>query len=66
MRFSIARASSMDDTKSPCDGARQDDKHPDEWSIEIKNLEALIALSEREGVLVFDTKSITIYDDYME
>ncbi len=64
MKFDISRVSHCTSRdKKPCEGAV---KEGDSWVINIETLDELMAFIEREGDIVLDTISITIYDDYME
>jgi len=69
MLFEIHRASD-DSDESPCEEARKvcrpDAKGGDYWQVEINTIEELVAFSKKYGNLVFDPRSIWIYDDYME
>ena len=77
MRFRVTRASSYRmSEEAPCEGAERVDG---EWWSEVKDLDALMALMNREGDLIVRNHSsrmgeklfeapdeIVIYDDYME
>ena len=66
MIFIIDRASSLsDEDKAPCEGAELV-KGTHEWAIEIKTLDELMSLVEREGNLILGVGQITIYDDHVE
>jgi len=65
MIFTIDRASTWDDEDKPCEGAEKV-SGANEWAIEIKTLDELMALVQREGALILGATDITIYDAHVE
>jgi hypothetical protein len=69
MKFTISRTSDRFRSCKPIEGSVVVDSEfygYDRRTIEIPDLEALVALSEREGDLIINGNTIEIYDDYRE
>ena len=72
MIFNITRASTgFEETVPPCEGCMKEERSKP-WKIEIKDLDELLKLSEKEDALIiYPEKSgnlpkIIIYDAYIE
>lgn len=78
MKFMIERTSCWSGSEPPCEGAsvfsRDDEWGETKWTIDVDNLEALMALAGKEGQLIVsapcpsnnDLPCIEIYDTYRE
>jgi hypothetical protein len=72
MLFNITRASTgFEETVPPCEGCIKEERS-EHWKIEIKDLNELAELAEKEDTLIIYPKKsgnlpeIVIYDDYVE
>ena len=72
MIFNITRASRVfEEDTPPCEGCVKKEKS-ELWKIEIKDLDELLKLTEKEGsIIIYPGKSdkppvIVLYDDYVE
>ena len=76
MKFDIIRVSNYGADKQPCEEAKKYKGlrgYDDEYEVEVKTLEELLALIDREGQIIVEPYGddehpyqIEIYDDYRE
>ena len=65
MKFYIDRVSQWgrDENLRPCDDAVDIDGR---WVVDIRGVRGLINFIKKEGTVIVDENSITIFDDYLE